>query len=318
MTLDQLDDDLAQLSQQYGRIPPSGVFEHASYLLKLSQTMLDRTRSPQQQTRLYYVAGQASALLAAVCFDLGSLTAAVTYARSASQYGKAVNHGPLQGFAYGMLAFMAFWDGRPTEAVCLAKKGLAFPGLGATTRRRLYAIEARGHGHQRHDVQAQRAIRDALEETGADRDELHDGIGGEFAFDDARTAMSNSTTCLLLRDAQGAEELASRALELHNERRTSDRWFVISAPAASNLARARIMAGEIEGAREALRPVLKIPVQWRGAGMLERLTAARCELTHPALRGARSAVDLAEEIEEFTALSPARRLGGTSPLAIEG
>ncbi|MDX3371921.1 hypothetical protein PV387_39060 [Streptomyces sp. ME02-6987-2C] len=66
-----------------------------------------------------------------------------------------------------------------------------------------------------------------------------------------------------------------------------------------------------------LTPVFQVPPSWRGSGMMERLTAARIELTRPDFRGAPAALALAEQIEGFSALSPARRLGAANPLAIE-
>ncbi|MEU8733714.1 hypothetical protein AB0C68_30630 [Streptomyces tendae] len=317
LTLDQLHDDLVQLARRYGGTAPAVVYQEATGLLSQAQVLLERTRSPEQHTRLYYAAAQASALLAAVCFDLGALTPAVSFARSSAQYGKTIGNGPVQAYAYGMMAFMAFWDGRPGEAVRLAKTAQTFGGLGDTARRRLYSIEARAHGHLRNTEQAERAIREALEQRSGRRDELHDDIGGEFAFDAARTAMSNATTCLLLRDAESAEEFATRALTLLRACPEGEQPIMVSGPAAVDLARARLLRNEVEGAREALTPVFQVPPSWRGSGMMERLTAARIELTRPDFRSAPAALALAEQIEDFSALSPARRLGAANPLAIE-
>ncbi|MGY1435472.1 MULTISPECIES: hypothetical protein [Streptomyces] len=317
MSLDQLDDDLVVLARSYGMTAPSQTYERAKILLQAAQSMLERTSSPQQHTRLYYAAAQATALLSAVSFDLGAMAPAVSLARSSAQYGKTIENGPVQAYAHGMLAFMAFWEGRPTGAVRLARQALEFGGLGDTARRRLLAIEARAHGHLRNDREAQRAIRQAGEQAAGDRDELHDDIGGEFDFDLARTAMSNATTSLLLRDGEAAEASATEALALLSNRPENEQPIVVSGPAAIDLARARLMRREVEGASEALASVLQIPPEWRGAGLLERLTAARIELTSPAFERAPAAVDLAERIEEFSALSPARRLGAVSPLAIE-
>ncbi|WP_236726398.1 hypothetical protein [Streptomyces sp. NBRC 110465] len=317
LTLDQLHDDLVKLSQRYGSTPPTEVFHEANSLLQQVQVNLERTRSPEQQNRLYHAAAQASALLGAVSFDLGALAPAVSFARSAAQYGKTIDYGPIQAYAHGMLAFMAFWDGRPGEAVRRAQTAQRFGGIGDTARRRLYAIEARAYGHLRADEQAKAAIQAASEQTTGRRDELHDDIGGEFAFDAARTAMSHATTCLLLRDPTTAEEFASRALDLLSTQPEDTAPLVISGPAAIDLARARLMRNEVDGAREALNPVFQVPPNWRGSGLMERLIATRVELTRPALRGAPVAVALAEEIEEFSALSPARRLGAQNPLAIE-
>ncbi|MEV6804670.1 hypothetical protein [Streptomyces sp. NPDC051132] len=317
MTLDQLHDDLVHLARTYGCTALGETYQDATNLLNQAQVLLERTRAPEQHTRLYYAAAQASAILAAVSFDLGALAPAVSFARSSAQYGKTIGNGPLQAYAYGMMAFMAFWDGRPGEAVRLAQNAQQCGGLGDTARRRLYAIEARAHGHLRNDDQAERAIRQALEQSSGRRDELHDDIGGEFGFDAARTAMSHATTCLLLRNGQAAEEFAGRALTLLKAQPASEQSIMVSGPAAVDLARARLLRNDVEGAQEALTSVFEVPPSRRGSGMMERLTAARIELTRSEFRAAPAALALAEQIEVFSALSPARRLGATNPLAIE-
>ncbi|MER0243155.1 hypothetical protein AAHZ94_14210 [Streptomyces sp. HSW2009] len=316
LTLEQLQDDLIQLARRYGHRPPAEVFQEARNLLQQAQVNLERTRCPGQHTDLYYAAAQASVLLASTSFDMGGLRPAVSFARSAAQYGKTIGHGPIQAYAYGTLALMAFWDGRPSDAVRFANTAQGFGGLGDTALRRLYSIEARAHGHLRDSTQARRFIVATQEQTSGRRDELHDDISGQFGFDEARIAMSHATTCLLLRDAEGAERFATQALRLLQDRPESEAPIVVSGPAAIDLARARLMSGQVEGAQEALEPVLQVPASWRSSVMVERMAAARIELTSPDFRGSSAALSLAAQIEEFSALSPGR-LGSQSTLAIE-
>ncbi len=115
MTLDQLHDDLVQLARNYGRIAPAEAYQTGTTLLNQVQVLLDRTRSPQQHTKLYYAAAQASALLSALSFDLGALVPALTFARSSAQYGKTIENGSVQAYAHGLMALVAFWDSRPAR-----------------------------------------------------------------------------------------------------------------------------------------------------------------------------------------------------------
>ncbi|MEU7316539.1 hypothetical protein [Streptomyces sp. NPDC007083] len=316
MSLDQLDDDLVRLARSYGTTIPAQTYDRATTLLRTAQTLLERTKAPAQHDRLYYAAAQATAMLSAISFDLGSLPAAISLARSSAQYGKTISNGPIQAYAYGLLAFMAYWEGRPSTAVRLAQEGQQFGGIGDTAHRRLLAIEARAHGHLRNTAEAERAIRETWDQNSNTRDELHDDVGGEFSFGHARTAMSNATTCLLLRDGPAAEATASEALTLMDSRPEHERSVVVSGPASIDLARGRLLRRDVDGAVDALSPVWEVGPEWRGAGLLERITAVRIELADPQLGRAPASVELAERIEEFSALSPARRLGATSPLAI--
>jgi len=318
ITLDQLDDDVMALAQTYNRTSPVEVYRRAKELLALSQTLLERTEVPRQKTRAYLASGQSAALLSAICFDLGSLSPAVSLSRTAALYGQVIEHGPLQAYAHGALALFAYWGGRPSESLRLVQKAQQFGGLGDTARTRLSVIEGRAHAHLGNQVAAEQAIREALHHDTGTRDELHDDVSGEFGFPSHRVAMSNATTHLLLRNAEGAEEAASSALALLSARPEDQRPLLVVAQASVDLARARLLRRELDGAHEALAPVFSIPTEWRGAGTLERISAVRTELCHPDFNGAAEANALGERIEEFTAAATAQRLGSGAPLALEG
>ncbi|WP_224306798.1 hypothetical protein [Streptomyces olivaceus] len=129
--------------------------------------------------------------------------------------------------------------------------------------------------------------------------------------------MSNATTYLLLRDADGAEEAAEQALQLLDAKPENQRPLLISTQTYVDLARARLLRGELDGVQAALEPAFSVPAEWRGAGTLERMAAVRAGLAHAALRAAAEAIELGERIEEFTAAASAQRLTGTPPVAIE-
>jgi hypothetical protein len=316
ITLDQLDDDVVALAQAYGRTPPAAGFARARALLKVAQALLDRTQIPRQRTRAYLAAGQAAALLSAAAFDLGSLPTAVQLARTTALYGQVIEHGPLQAYAHGSLALMAYWGGRPTDAVRLIHTAQSFAGLGDTARTRLDVIDARAHAHAGTPGLAHTAIERIATRTGGARDDLHDGVGGEFGFPPERVAMSNATTLLLLRDAPGAEAAAEHALALATDPQAGPR-VPVATQAAIDLARARLMRGELDGAAEALEPAFGVPAEWRIAGALERMAGVRTELSRAQYAGVRTARDLEERIEYFSATAGAHPLGAGTPLVIE-
>jgi tetratricopeptide (TPR) repeat protein len=318
MTLDQLEDDVTALARTYSAAPPADVYRRAKELLVLSQTLLDRTQVPRQRTRAYLAAGQASALLSAVCFDLGSLPTAVQMSRTAALYGQVIEHGPLQAYAHGALAFLAYWGGRPAAAVRFVHAARGFAGLGDTAMIRLAAIEGRAYGHLGKPTEAVHAVRRALDQSTGVRDELHDDIGGEFGFPADRVAMSNATTYLLLRNAEGADEAARSALHLLSIQPADQRSLMTATQASVDLARAWLLRRNLDGACEALEPVFGVPPERRGSGVLERLAAARAELGRQTFRETKSASELGERIEDFIASASAQKLSGAALLAVEG
>ncbi|MGW0778309.1 DNA-binding protein [Streptomyces sp. NPDC002835] len=317
VTVDQLRDDVHDLSRSYNTKSPQGVWQEAKLLREKAEHGRERTAVPAQQHVLLIVAGQASALLAQAAFDLGHLDGAKRLARTAALYGETARFEPLRAFAAGSLACIAYYSGEPSQAVTHARRALTYGGLGDIATRRLHAIEARAFGHLGDVPGAQRAMAMAQDiDTGA-RDELHDDVGGEFGFSHERLAMSNASTALLVGDGHGAEQSARRALELVSSRPTRQRSTVVLGKAAADLAMARLLSEDIDGAADALQTVFSVPGDRRVTGLVSRAVAVRRFLTRPSLNSAQRAVELGEQLEAFTRLAPQRRLVAYGPLALE-
>ncbi|WP_406205257.1 hypothetical protein OH807_30525 [Kitasatospora sp. NBC_01560] len=319
LSLDQLEDDLVRLVRANTTTPPHVIFMQAKELLGLATVMLDRTQVLSQRGRLYLVAGQASALLGACAFDLGSMPTAVELMRAAALYAQVAEHGPLQAYAHGYLALLSYWNGNPVHAVRQIEQAQSFLGVGATGKARLAAIAARAYAHLGRADEAQAAIERSLADRGPTLDDLHDGVGGEFDFSLERVAMSNSATLLLLRDGAGAEASARRSLELITTQSSDSTPLVVAPQAGADLATALLMRRDLDGAADALVPVLSLPREWRGAGLVGRVNAVRTELAAPAFRDTPAARNLMEQIDDFTLVAAPRILGpGAVRLAIDG
>ncbi|MGW5447449.1 DNA-binding protein [Streptomyces asiaticus] len=315
-TIDQLRDRIGTLAQEYHARPALTVFSQAEELRQDAERHRDRTQIPVQQQELLILCGQAVALLSAAAFNLGSLSGARRLARTAALYGESARFTPLQAFADGSLAYIAYHAGEPTEAIVKARSALSHGGLGDVAKRRLLAIQARALGHLGDVESAQRAIRQS-EETGlGHRDDLHDGVGGEFGFPDERLAMSNSSTALLIGNGAQAEATARRALALLSVKNPTSRAAHVLGSAAADLALARLISGDVDGAAEALEPIWAIPGDHRITGILVRAAQVRRYLSQPVFHGARLPTQLRERIEDFTRASAPYQLGNHQ-LAVE-
>ncbi len=213
-SLDQLTDDVIALAREYASIAPGEAFRRGRNLREELFDNRDRTQIPAQRQRLLELTGQTVALLAASAFDLGAFDSARRLARSADLYGEAARFEPLRAFADGMLAYIAYFTGMPTEAVSKARRAQSYGGLG--------------------DVEsARRALLMSAEVDSGARDDLHDGIGGEFGFTPERLAMSSSSTALLIHDGDQAAQSARRALELIGQKPEAVRSAHVLGGAAS-------------------------------------------------------------------------------------
>jgi hypothetical protein len=305
LTLDQMEDDLVRLVRTTTDSPPHTAYAHGRGILSNAMAALDRTQVLSQRRRLYLVAGHASALLAVGASDLGSVPAAEQLLRAAALYGQVAEYGPLRAYAHGYLAILAYMQGNSASALRLVHTAQRFEGVGDTGRARLAAIEARAFGYLGRSAEADRAIRVSLGPGAGKRDELHDDLEGEFGFPAERVAMSNSTTYLLLGRGADAERSASRSLELIAGGASGTTGLNVASKAAADLAQARLLRAEIEGAAEALTIAFRLPVEWRTPGLRKRLEAVRTQLAVAPFRGSSPAGALAERIEEFVRARPA-------------
>ncbi|MFC1420045.1 hypothetical protein [Streptacidiphilus cavernicola] len=310
LTLDQIEDDLRYLARAHVDTAPYVMYVQGRQVLQSATLMLDRTQLPSQRRRLYLVAGQCSALIAACATDLGQMPTAVELLRASALYGQVSEHGALQAYAHGYLAILAYMDGNPTQALRLVKKAHEFSGIGDTGRARLFAIEARAYGHLGRFDDAARAIQASLEQSSGRRDDVHDEVAGEFDFPLGRIAMSNSTTYLLMRDGAAAETTAMQSLSLIAEGGPAGATPVpIASKASSDLAMARLLRQDVDGAAEALRAVFELPREWRSPGLRDRVRTVRRELVSAAFRDAPGAIGMAEECEDFVQMAGPPSLG---------
>ncbi|MEZ7006408.1 DNA-binding protein [Streptomyces sp. AD55] len=318
-SLDQLADDVTSLARAYVTLAPLEAFRRGRALQGELQDQRDRTRVPAQQQRLLELTGQIMALLAAAAFNLGSFDNARRLARAADLYGESARCEPLRAYTHGILAYIAYFTGMPADAVGAARRAQTYGGLGDVARHRLLAIEARAHGHLGDTGAARHALRLCAEPGSGGRDDLHDGVGGEFGFTPERQAMSGSSTALLIHDGGLAEQSARRALELVARRAPVDRSQHVLGGAAADLAMARLLLGDVEGAAEALAPLWDIPGERRVTGVLVRTGQIQRFLARPAYRASALPRALRERVEDFTRTASTHQLvTGPVPLGLEG
>lgn len=107
----------------------------------------------------------------------------------------------------------------------------------------MHAIHARALAGLGEPVQA-RAASTAGEKAreDADGDELHDGVGGEFAFDEAKLRYYEAISLLDSEDPAEAERAAAAAIRLYDAVPVRDRSYGCAALARVQLARAQLMS----------------------------------------------------------------------------
>jgi hypothetical protein len=214
--LDQLHDDVLRLARAYVSTPPSPVLREASRVRNRAYLLLSQTQRPRQRRDLYLVTGQLCALLASSSFDLGYPAAAAAQARASWTYGVIAEHDELRAWAAGMQATILLWAGRPHEAIDRIEAGLANVPRG-TPRVRLLCIQSRAWARLGNAAETEEALascRTERERTDG-TNELHDHIGGEFGFSEARQAFCSGSAYLQLGSVERAVEECERSVRLY-------------------------------------------------------------------------------------------------------
>ncbi|WP_406267705.1 XRE family transcriptional regulator [Nocardia sp. NBC_00881] len=312
-TLEQLDADVARIANDYVHIPPVPMMVEMLRVRRRVYRLLEGHQRPADTSHLYLLAGTLSGLLANVSTDLGYYDAAGEQARAAWAYAELCGHNGLRAWTRGMHALIEYWSHRPRRAVLLARSGQQF-AESATAQVRLLNIEARIWSALGSAADAERCIRaadDVRELAGTDT--LHDEVGGVFGFNDAKAQYYAGATYIHLGQAEPALSATQRAIELYSKGPSEQRSYGAEALARVDCAAAHLINGSLDGAAEALHPVLGLDEDKRIAQLEERLTGVRRRIATPAFRDAVEARFLDERIEEFCGSTAARSIPPASP-----
>jgi transcriptional regulator with XRE-family HTH domain len=298
-TLAELDAEVRRLALAYPGRPAGSLLLELIQIQDLGFRLLEGRQRPPQTARLYLLTGIVTGMLAKASHDLGDAGAAMTQARAAYICADNADHHGLRTWIRGLQSLICYWAGWSQDA-------LRFARMGAETARHgrgcvavwVAAQEARAWGM----VGNEDATIDAL--TQADRlrervrpDDL-DEIGGILTFPYARQLYYAADALALIPEQQkAAEERSGQALAVYEQSPLVVRSFSDEAGARCDLAVARARLGDVEGAGEALRPVLALPVAQRINGVVA--SARRVDLAAAGAIGGRAGRELRNRIQTF-------------------
>jgi hypothetical protein len=313
-SIEYLRAEVIRLARGFGEVSPLQFLAECRQARDLAFELVERTHWPGQSADLYVIIGQCCALMAEASFDLAVWPAAIEQAHAASVYGEMVGYPSLQAWALGMQAITTYWRGRPREAIKLVEAGVSLAPPGSP-RARLLSISARAWAHAG-DMERARTMlaladrdREAIGDTG--HDELHDVIGGQFAWGPARQAMSAASAFLTIGDPFQAAVRAREAIRLQPQDQAG---LSVGLLARADLAYAELAQDQADAAEATLAPVWELEPAQRRFGLVERLGNIADVLARPRFAHSKPAAALAERIAVFTADAAPKALppGGTA------
>lgn len=264
--------------------------------------LLEGPADPARTRDLYLLGGLLCAMLAHAMRDLGHIERTLMYERTALLCADRAGHRGLHVVIGTEQAATAYWMGRYTDSVAHAQRaqqhGIHVHGSLAVlpTVQQARAQAAIGDvDHARAALTTSRTIWQRIQP-----DDL-DEIGGLMRLSVPEQLGIVAGTAAWLPDPVEAERAAAEAVAAYDNAPYADRSHNSHAIARTDLALARIRQQELDGARQALHPVLAIAREHRvlpiRAGA-RRITAALS--ADPAYHQSPQARDLRASIGAFT------------------
>ncbi|WP_245922775.1 XRE family transcriptional regulator [Paractinoplanes atraurantiacus] len=306
-SVDQLREDVQRLALAYPQRPLTELLGDLAETQDTLFALLERRQTPQQARQLHFLASVTSGLLAKASHDLADPHAAMLQARTAILCADQADHNGLRAWLRGLQSMVAYWAGRYAEAVRYAEMGTAFANQGSgTTTVWLPVSLARAYAALGNGDKALAAVRNAEDAWESVRPDDMDELGGICTFTRPRTLYyAADALAWLPNEADNAVSYSTRAVAAYSDT-TDPAWaFGDEAGSRTDLAIARIASRQIEGAAEALAPVLDLAPEQRINGIISSAQRVHQAVTRAGL--ANDGRELIEQIEDFT-LTPLKAL----------
>jgi hypothetical protein len=263
-------------------------------------TLLEGRQQPNLTRQLYFLAGVVGGLLAKASHDLSDPHAALAQARTAFLCAENADHNGLRAWIRGLQALIAYWAERPHESIRYAQTGAEYAARSGNTATVWLPIsEARAWAAVGNVPETHAAIARAERAWEAVQPDEMDELGGICTFGRARQLYyAADALAWLPSEADEGERYSAQAVEAYADPGRPEWAFGDQAGSHADPAIARIARGELEGAAEAVRPVLDLPPEQRMNGIVISLRRVHKALSRSPL--AADGRDLQEQIEMFT------------------
>jgi hypothetical protein len=306
LTVEQLHADIERIAQSYLRTPIRPLFAKSRAIRDRAFTLLAGNQSPHQSRDLYSAAGWAITLLAWMSVDLGRSDIAESHTRTAWACAEAADHDVLRGWIRATQHTAAFWQEDFARAAAYAEDGLRY---NAGTARLFLASAGSVDLARVGRTDKARELLDvahALNVRPADSEP-----GGVFLCTPERAEGLWADTHLAFGDARRTSDHADHSVAQFETVPYALRNAGSERMARLQQAKARLLLGQLDGAVEAVKPVLELQQEYRVRPLVQRLTEVAA-LSSPYVRSPKGRL-LRDRIAEFTQRPglPTRRLART-------
>ncbi|MGV9251451.1 hypothetical protein [Streptomyces sp. NPDC003697] len=307
-TLGLLDDEVQRLVAAYPREPLASMWDDLLETHDQVFRLLEGGRVRPSQLRDLYVKGAVLSFLVAKGFnDMEVPHQAMTMTRVAAACARDAEHPGLIALTDGLKSLIAYWADKPADAYHYASQGAETAvNLRGTVGLWLLGLKARAAAV----LGDEETVRAANQQAANRRERvIHDDLdqlGGLFTYAPEKQLYYAVESEALLGHGDGRlGEQAEQAVMGFSDP-TAPNWaFGDLAGCQCDLALIRLFSGDVDGAADAIRPVLDLPASHRNNGIVVSAMRVRQALMTSPARTAVTARELRSEIEAFPTSRPA-------------
>lgn len=270
LTMEQMCTEARNIAQSYLKVPTPSLFERTRRLRNRAFQLLSGRQKPAHSRELYHVAGWSLTILAWMSTDLNNPRAAEEHLRTAWMCAENADHDVLRAWVRATQHTAAFWQADFVRASRYARDSLRYA---ADCSAELFLTSALALDIARYGDRE--GAREVLTHASRVTDRLADHtdeIGGPFACSTDRTGGFWSDTQLSLGDAGQALSAAEDALVIFETTPPTHRNIGSERMARCQQVKAQLMLGELDGAWEALMPILDTATEYRVKPLIQRVS----------------------------------------------
>ncbi|MGW5050168.1 helix-turn-helix transcriptional regulator [Actinokineospora sp. NPDC004072] len=270
LTIEEVSDEIRWISNNYLIAPTGPLFNRIRLLRDRLFQMIEGCRKPSRLVELYTAAGWSLSLLGWMSTDMGASQAAKSHFRTAWACAENAEADELKAWVRACQHTASFWSGDFAQAKRAAEDGLKYATTGSA---KLFLSSALALDIAR--LGDHGSWSPALQEAKRNADALilgNDSLGGPFTCSVARATSFWSDTYLAIGDSKSALALSAEAVRLFDTAPLQLRNFGSERMARCQVVKAYLSHGELDGAQEALGPVLQTEPENRVKPLLRRVS----------------------------------------------
>lgn len=304
LDISELQEGVSATAVDYLSSPPAPMMDRAHVL---RGEAFERLRSghhrPQDRSDLYVAAGRLSGVLSYALLDMGDADEALEHATAAGRCAEFAGDAELAAWVAGTKSLIARFQGDYGRALEYVRDGYQWVGHGqGTGEARLRCGEAQCLANLGDSRAANTALDGA--EQARERIRRPDSLSGLFGFSRAKQSYYAGSSLIWLEgghDAERAAREATTAIELWESGPSEERSLDDERLAHIYLATARVQLDDVEGAADAIRPVLSLPVEEQISWIVKRAERLAGMLSAPRYTGNQTAAETVEAINALAA-----------------